>query len=206
MGRTGRQQGAGGRFGVVFAADGGHNGDPGDARFINGGGVHFADTADGDGGYGSGLKKPPQALQSHNGGRILFGARRKDGTDPDVIHRGRKARHIIGREARPFINDEARQFIIVGDRESHDGVGADDESAVYRRQIFLSDVHARRADRAGDVSAIVELLSKAIVEDAEYKPDPETSRLYEKIGAMRAKLIREDMREAFRNLVAIRSL
>lgn len=62
------------------------------------------------------------------------------------------------------------------------------------------------SDRAGDVSAIVELLSKAIVEDAEYKPDPETSRLYEKIGAMRAKLIREDMREAFRNLVAIRGL
>ena len=62
------------------------------------------------------------------------------------------------------------------------------------------------SDRAGDVSAIVELLSKAIVEDAEYKPDPETSRLYEKIGTMRAKLIREDMREAFRNLVAIRNL
>ena len=62
------------------------------------------------------------------------------------------------------------------------------------------------SDRAGDVSAIVELLSKAIVEDAEYKPDPETSRLYEKIGAMRAKLIREDMRKAFRNLVAIRNL
>ncbi|HJD06744.1 MAG TPA: carbohydrate kinase, partial [Candidatus Sutterella merdavium] len=62
------------------------------------------------------------------------------------------------------------------------------------------------SERAGDVSAVVELLSKAIEEDAQYEPDPETASLYDRIGTMRTKLIREDMREAFRNLVAIRNL
>lgn len=66
--------------------------------------------------------------------------------------------------------------------------------------------HWATGKRAGDVSAILELLTNAIEKDAEYRPDAEASQRYEKIGAMRAKLIRKDMHEAFRNLVAIRNL
>lgn len=60
------------------------------------------------------------------------------------------------------------------------------------------------SDRKDDITAVVDLLSGAIETDAEYKPDPETSLRYAEIGALRATLIREDMREAFRRLVTIR--
>ena len=43
------------------------------------------DAADRDRGDRGVLKKRTKSVESHDGGRVLFGARRKDGADPDVI-------------------------------------------------------------------------------------------------------------------------
>lgn len=113
--RTPGQQGAGGRFRIGFAANGGHDGDSGDARFINGAGVPFVDAADRDRGDRCVLKKRTKSVESHDGGRVLFGSSRENGADPDVIRRGRKA----------------RQFTYIRDRLSHECVGTDDEPAIF---------------------------------------------------------------------------
>ena len=65
---------------------------------------------------------------------------------------------------------------------SHECVGTDDEPAIFGRQILLSDVYARGADRAGDVRVVVDDERDGCGHDAKELPRTLGNRAFFPVG------------------------